>query len=603
MNKKDYQFGMLTLFMLAVLSVSFSSCGKDGDSSGSAPYSGGEGEKVERMSPLIGTWKNTVSSDMEYCIEFYEDGTGVYIKEGTTENNFKDFYKSYFKFSTIAYEDKTTQNSLDILNSGNKTGSVEISFDDPLRGSSTGTYVVTSDGKLQLELLENIEKSIFYKSNEALPTSINIDGLWKYEDEVENKNFVLMMRFNESKSGYLACNNLYYTGVVTDNFSPLIEFSSYEVIGDIITLKDVKQNNSEYYKFSSDIRIKIISQNNILINIGGKIQYSMTKAVPQTINSNTIVGSWIASGVGDYNSLTYFLRFLPNNEMVYYKLEKSFETYTCREKRGSYSIYDNSFIVFADKDMWGDNVEYYNIFPSNISASSMVMTLPNEGTKYNLNRVAENRNVSKLYGTWRSIRNGISETITFNSDGQFIADMGIGDVVKGDYCVYDSNSFYLFGPELSGNYDFQIESDGSLVIDGKHYYVKIHGDESVSGELGTENNPFSVHDAVVKCKETGETPTTETYYVKGIVGETCFISSYKNATIYMVDHNESSEVFTAYRVKGVGNKDLREGYEIPVGSTVIVSGKLVNYKNKTPETAVGTGTLISVDGKAPDFSE
>ena len=81
MNKKDYQFGMLTLFMLAVLSVSFSSCGKDGDSSGSAPYSGGEGEKVERMSPLIGTWKNTVSSDMEYCIEFYEDGTGVYIKD------------------------------------------------------------------------------------------------------------------------------------------------------------------------------------------------------------------------------------------------------------------------------------------------------------------------------------------------------------------------------------------------------------------------------------------------------------------------------------------------------------------------------------------
>ena len=153
MNKKDYLLGMLTLFMLAVLSVSFSSCGKDGDSSGSAPYSGGEGEKVERMSPLIGTWKNTVSSDMEYCIEFYEDGTGVYIKEGTTENNFKDFYKSYFKFSTIAYEDKTTQNSLDILNSGNKTGSVEISFDDPLRGSTTGTYVVTSDGKLQLEFL------------------------------------------------------------------------------------------------------------------------------------------------------------------------------------------------------------------------------------------------------------------------------------------------------------------------------------------------------------------------------------------------------------------------------------------------------------------
>jgi hypothetical protein len=71
----------------------------------------------------------------------------------------------------------------------------------------------------------------------------------------------------------------------------------------------------------------------------------------------------------------------------------------------------------------------------------------------------------------------------------------------------------------------------------------------------------------------------------------------------MVDHYESSEAFTAYRVKGVGNKDLREGYEIPVGSTVIVSGKLVNYKNKTPETAVGTGTLISVDGKAPDFSE
>ena len=56
----------------------------------------------------------------------------------------------------------------------------------------------------------------------------------------------------------------------------------------------------------------------------------------------------------------------------------------------------------------------------------------------------------------------------------------------------------------------------------------------------------------------------------------------------MVDTEGASEKFKAYRVKGADGQALKEGYKIPKGATVIVSGKLMNYNGNTPETANGT---------------
>ena len=118
---------------------------------------------------------------------------------------------------------------------------------------------------------------------------------------------------------------------------------------------------------------------------------------------------------------------------------------------------------------------------------------------------------------------------------------------------------------------------------------------------GTQTDPFNVAAAVAKCKEAGTTATTEVFYVKGIVNAEYTVDSYKNATFDMVDTEGASEKFKAYRVKGADGQALKEGYKIPKGATVIVSGKLMNYNGNTPETAQNSGTLISVNGQAPQL--
>ena len=119
---------------------------------------------------------------------------------------------------------------------------------------------------------------------------------------------------------------------------------------------------------------------------------------------------------------------------------------------------------------------------------------------------------------------------------------------------------------------------------------------------GTVDNPFNVAAAVAKCQEAGGTATAEEYYVTGIVDADYTVDSYKNATFDMVD-NGFTQKFKAYRVVGPNGEGLKQGYKIPKGATVVVCGKLVNYgsNNPTPETAQGSGKLISVNGQAPEL--
>ncbi|SNU04673.1 hypothetical protein SAMN06298211_10954 [Prevotellaceae bacterium MN60] len=121
---------------------------------------------------------------------------------------------------------------------------------------------------------------------------------------------------------------------------------------------------------------------------------------------------------------------------------------------------------------------------------------------------------------------------------------------------------------------------------------------------GTEADPFNVAAAIAKCQQTGETATEEIFFVKGLVSADYTVDSYKNATLVLVDALGATKAkFTAYRVKGADGKGLKEGYKIAKGATVIVSGKLVNYKGNTPETVQNSGTLVSVNGQAPELAE
>ncbi len=119
---------------------------------------------------------------------------------------------------------------------------------------------------------------------------------------------------------------------------------------------------------------------------------------------------------------------------------------------------------------------------------------------------------------------------------------------------------------------------------------------------GTEGNPFNVAAAVVKCKEAGETATTDKYYIKGITTAEYIVDSYKNVTVDIVDSEGATEKFTVYRVKDKDSKGIKEGYKIPKGATIIVYGPVVNFKGNTPETATGA-YLVSVNGQAPEIDD
>ena len=113
---------------------------------------------------------------------------------------------------------------------------------------------------------------------------------------------------------------------------------------------------------------------------------------------------------------------------------------------------------------------------------------------------------------------------------------------------------------------------------------------------GTVDNPFNVAAAVAKCKEAGETATTEEYYIKGKVKTVTeeFTTNYGNGTFTIVD-NGFTQIFTAYRVLYLGNKKWATGdTQIKEGDEVIIKAKIMNFKGNTPETS--GGFLYSLNG-------
>lgn len=140
-----------------------------------------------------------------------------------------------------------------------------------------------------------------------------------------------------------------------------------------------------------------------------------------------------------------------------------------------------------------------------------------------------------------------------------------------------------------------LKEPSMAILDGKTIKNSIDAAEGAAG-TGTEADPFNVAAAINKCIETGQTPTTEQYYVKGIVKEIKeeVSTQYGNVTFTMVDEGKEA-LFTAYRVKGPG--DVK--FTAPVtkaGDVVVLKAQLVNYKGNTPETSNG-GQLLIVNDK------
>ncbi len=175
----------------------------------------------------------------------------------------------------------------------------------------------------------------------------------------------------------------------------------------------------------------------------------------------------------------------------------------------------------------------------------------------------------------------------FNETGATIIKVGDAVTIKGNIKNFKGNT-----PE----YD-----TGSIIVELNGVKAGGSGGGSTGDAkgTGTQTDPFNVAAAIAKCKATGETATTESYYIKGIADAEYTVGSYKNVEIDIVDQEGSSDKFKVFRVKDKDGKGIKEGYKISKGATIIVYGPVVNFKGNTPETATGA-YLVSVNGNAPE---
>lgn len=169
--------------------------------------------------------------------------------------------------------------------------------------------------------------------------------------------------------------------------------------------------------------------------------------------------------------------------------------------------------------------------------------------------------------------------------------VNVGDelLICGPLVNYKSNT-----PETSGK--------------GAAYLVKLNGegpDPVKPGEpkgTGTEADPFNVAAAIAKCVATGQTETTDVFFVTGkvTVADESGIAQWGNVTLDLIDEGHDADVFKAFQINSVGGAKFSEAGTVKVGDIVVVKGKLVNYFGNTPETVKGTGELVSVNGQKPE---
>jgi len=99
------------------------------------------------------------------------------------------------------------------------------------------------------------------------------------------------------------------------------------------------------------------------------------------------------------------------------------------------------------------------------------------------------------------------------------------------------------------------------------------------------DDPYTVAEAIARCKAIGSTSDDIIYYAKGKISSISSIdtSSYGNATFNISDDGNDGNALTVYRSYFLDNAKFTDASQIEVGDEVVVCGKLVNYKGETPE--------------------
>ena len=143
------------------------------------------------------------------------------------------------------------------------------------------------------------------------------------------------------------------------------------------------------------------------------------------------------------------------------------------------------------------------------------------------------------------------------------------------------------------------------ISNGKEYTAQATiAQEAKPNAPGSEALPFTVAEAIAKCKEIGNTAGDQIYYAKGKISSIKEVStSYGNATFNISDDGQDVNALTCFRSKFLNNEAFTDENAIQVSDEVVVCGKLVNYKdkdgNETPEFSGNVYIYSLKKGNAP----
>jgi len=112
------------------------------------------------------------------------------------------------------------------------------------------------------------------------------------------------------------------------------------------------------------------------------------------------------------------------------------------------------------------------------------------------------------------------------------------------------------------------------------------------------DDPFTVAEAIAKCKAIGSTTDGVIYYAKGKISSISSIDTgnFGNATFNISDNGTDENALTCFRSKYLNNEKFTSEDQIGVGDEVVICGKLVDYKGETPEFS-GNVYIYSLNGK------
>ena len=215
--------------------------------------------------------------------------------------------------------------------------------------------------------------------------------------------------------------------------------------------------------------------------------------------------------------------------------------------------------------------------------------------------------------------------------GEFFRLKGKVSRFNAQYCSFDltddSGTIYVYSVTNKDEWTSKISNGGTVELAGMYdYYEKNSQHEVVNAQIlsfeagsgtgemgepkgtGTLEDPYNPAGAAAAVKDltwtsNEEYESTGDVYVKGkisrIVDKGTYTESgtYGNASFFISEDGEQSGEFQVYRALYLGNKKFESGQtDIKVGDEVIIYGKLMNYRNNTPETVSGKCYLYSLNG-------